>query len=52
MSEINKDLVKELLKDYKKPEDLIGKGGIRNIKPSQGSPSHRANQGIGWSHVH
>jgi len=28
MSEINKDLVKELLKDYKKPEDLIGKGGI------------------------
>lgn len=28
MSEINKDLVKELLKDYKKPEDLIGKEGI------------------------
>ena len=28
MSEINKDLIKELLKDYKKPEDLIGKDGI------------------------
>ena len=28
MSEINKDLIKELLKDYKKPEDLIGQDGI------------------------
>jgi putative transposase len=28
MSEINKDLIQELLKDYKKPEDLIGKDGI------------------------
>jgi len=28
MSEINKDLIKELLKDYKKPEDIIGKDGI------------------------
>jgi len=28
MSEINADLIKELLKDYKKPEDLIGKDGI------------------------
>jgi len=28
MSEINKDLIKEFLKDYKKPEDIIGKDGI------------------------
>lgn len=28
MSEINQDLIKELLKNYKKPEDLIGKDGI------------------------
>ena len=25
---INKDLIAELLKDYKSPEDLIGKDGI------------------------
>ena len=28
MSEINKDVIKELLKDYKKPEDLTGTDGI------------------------
>ena len=31
MSQIRPDLIDELLKDYEKPEDIIGEGGILKL---------------------